>query len=131
MIYSSLGVDDIFNWGSPGSPGRDQTNQLDSPKNAFDNGTLRNLDNEIEEQCQLLQQPLSLGYYVSTAKTGKLPKWFWSSCSHLEECNPTFLKSALLIHTPSVHLVNDDLYSTTSSKSSHPLDSHLTTDVLR
>lgn len=39
-----LAVDDIFNWGSPGSPGgRDQTNQLDSPgrNNAFDSGNMR------------------------------------------------------------------------------------------
>jgi len=129
-----LAVDDIFNWGSPGSPGRDQINQLDSPgsrNNAFDTGNLRNMDNDIQEQCQLLQQPLSLGYYVSTAKTGKLPKWFWTSCRHLEDCNPTFLKSALLINTPSVHLVNDDLYGNTTAKSSHPLDSNYTTDVLR
>lgn len=39
-----LAVDDIFNWGSPGSPGRDQANQLYSPgsrNNAFDTGNLR------------------------------------------------------------------------------------------
>jgi mediator of RNA polymerase II transcription subunit 13 len=51
------------------------------------------MDSDIQEEpCQLLQQPLSLGYYVSTAKTGKLPKWFWTSCRHLEDCNPSFLK---------------------------------------
>jgi hypothetical protein len=45
-----------------------------------------------DEPFQLLQQPLSLGYYVSTAQTGKLPRWFWTSCPHLEHSNPSFLK---------------------------------------
>ncbi len=45
-----------------------------------------------EEPLQLLQQPLALGYYVSTAKTGPLPKWFWSTCPHLQNICPVFLK---------------------------------------
>ena len=57
----------------------------------------QNMDMQEEEPCQLLQQPLSLGYYVSTAKTGKLPKWFWNCCQHLEDCNPSFLKVSLVI----------------------------------
>ena len=103
-----------------------------------------------DEPLQLLQQPLALGYYVSTAPTGPLPHWFWSSCPHLQDVNPVFLKvretgspvavtlidaipcrqAALLIHTPTVHQHTDDLMHH-NSKNGHPLDSHLTTDVLR
>ena len=45
-----------------------------------------------DEPLQLLQQPLALGYYVSTAPTGPLPRWFWSSCPHLHDVTPVFLK---------------------------------------
>ena len=49
-----------------------------------------------EEPMQLLQQPLALGYFVSTAPAGNLPKWFWSSCPQLENANPVFLKVSSL-----------------------------------
>jgi mediator of RNA polymerase II transcription subunit 13 len=81
---------------------------------------------------QLLQQPLALGYYVSTAKTGPLPKWFWSTCPHLQNICPVFLKSALLIHSPFVQQSSDDLlHVNPHTRNYHPLDSNLTTDVLR
>lgn len=81
---------------------------------------------------QLLQQPLALGYYVSTAPTGSLPRWFWASCPHLRESCPVFLKSALLLHCPTVHQNHDDLlHGNPHLRNYHPLDSTLTTDVLR
>jgi mediator of RNA polymerase II transcription subunit 13 len=40
----------------------------------------------------LLQQPLAMGFYVSTAKTGPLPKWFWGSCPHREDVCPSCFK---------------------------------------
>ncbi|CAN7987206.1 unnamed protein product [Ixodes hexagonus] len=85
-----------------------------------------------EEPMQLLQQPLALGYYVSTAPTGTLPRWFWASCPHLRESCPVFLKSALLLHCPTVHQNHDDLlHGNPQLRNYHPLDSTLTTDVLR
>lgn len=85
-----------------------------------------------EEPMQLLQQPLALGYYVSTAPTGPLPRWFWSTCPHLRDSCPVFLKSALLLHCPTVHQNHDDiLHGNTHMRNYHPLDSNLTTDVLR
>lgn len=46
-------------------------------------------DNPPEE---LKQQPLALGYYVSTAKANGLPHWFWASCPQAESQCPLFLK---------------------------------------
>ncbi|XP_015914163.1 mediator of RNA polymerase II transcription subunit 13 isoform X2 [Parasteatoda tepidariorum] len=86
-----------------------------------------------DETLQLLQQPLALGYYVSTAKTGPLPIWFWSSCPQLQNTSPIFLKSALLINIPFIQQSNDDLLHNNPQQQTicHPLDSNYTTDVLR
>jgi mediator of RNA polymerase II transcription subunit 13 len=79
-----------------------------------------------------LQQPLALGYLVSTAKIGQMPRWFWSSCPHLENVCPVFLKSALHINQASVLHGGDDGYTPHSSSGRvHSLDSTYTTDVLR
>ena len=46
-----------------------------------------------DETNNLSNQPLAMGYYTSTAKTGvPLPKWFWASCPHREHLCPTCLK---------------------------------------
>lgn len=75
----------------------------------------------------ILQQPLALGYIVSTAKTGPLPKWFWSACPEAETSCPVFLKAALHVHNPSEQPTDDIL----QTKHSHPLDSDRTPEVLR
>lgn len=86
----------------------------------------------LDQTAQLLQQPLALGYYISTAKLGPMPNWFWSTSSHLRNASPVFLKSALHIHMPCVQLSDDLLHSSVGmGKKSHQLDSNLTTDVLR
>lgn len=41
---------------------------------------------------ELKQQPLALGYYVSTAQANGLPHWFWASCPQAESQCPLFLK---------------------------------------
>lgn len=83
-----------------------------------------------EEGGTLLQQPLAMGYYVSTASTGPLPKWFWSSCPEAENVCPNILKAAL--HTHSSSKQDDPLpLQSTHSRNIHPLDSNLTCDVLR
>lgn len=81
-----------------------------------------------EEMGVLLQQPLALGYLVSTAPTGRMPNWFWTSCPHLEGVCPAFLKNALHLHTPNIQQ-EDSLQQ--SAIMVHPLDSQYTTDVLR
>lgn len=86
-----------------------------------------------EELGSLLQQPLALGYLVSTAPPGNLPPWFWASCPHRasEDGTGVFFKSALHIHSHSVLHSLDDLLQQQSSAKQHPLDSQFTTDVLR
>lgn len=143
-------VDAIFDWtdspvASPtiGSPRKESISLPGSPglgvsgrQSPFQNvGPTRNSDgltsDSQEETPQLLQQPLALGYYISTARTGTLPKWFWATCSHLEDACPTFLKSALHIHQASVQSPDDLLQTHSHLRNYHPLDSSLTTDVLR
>ncbi|KAK6638178.1 hypothetical protein RUM44_008606 [Polyplax serrata] len=84
-----------------------------------------------EEVGTLLQQPLALGYFVSTAPTGPMPSWFWASCPHLENVCPAFLKNALHMHSPSIQQSSDELLQQQSAVTDHPLDSQFTTDVLR
>lgn len=45
-----------------------------------------------EEALNILQQPMALGYFVSTAKAGPLPDWFWSACPQAQNQCPVFLK---------------------------------------
>ena len=41
---------------------------------------------------ELKQQPLALGYYVSTAQAAGLPHWFWASYPQAQNQCPLFLK---------------------------------------
>ncbi|XP_034943501.1 mediator of RNA polymerase II transcription subunit 13 isoform X3 [Chelonus insularis] len=86
---------------------------------------------QTEEVGTLLQQPLALGYLVSTAPTGRMPSWFWSACPHLEGVCPAFLKNALHLHSSTIQQNSDDLLQQQSALTAHPLDSQYTTDVLR
>ncbi|KAI1293681.1 Mediator of RNA polymerase II transcription subunit 13 [Halotydeus destructor] len=146
---ADLGDDDglggLFDWGDPDDPtmpvspgegghnppGQSASTNHDAVSESNTTKTSGILGEFRDEPLQLLQQPLALGYYVSTAPAGPLPKWFWSAAPHLRDSRPCFLKSALLVHTPSVHSNSDDLYQSSSNKSYHPMDSNLTTDVLR
>ncbi len=86
------------------------------------------------ERLEILQQPLALGYLVSTARTGPMPRWFWSACPHLEHTCPVFLRSALHINQASLAAGGDDFGAPSSAAQSnrlHSLDSSYTTDVLR
>lgn len=84
-----------------------------------------------EEVGTLLQQPLALGYLVSTAPTGRMPRWFWTACPHLEGACPAFLKNALHLHSTAIQQNSEELLQQQSSVAGHPLDSQYTTDVLR
>ena len=88
---------------------------------------------EPGERIDLLNQPLAIGYLVSTAGTGQMPRWFWSACPHLERAGgPVFLRSALHINQASVlHGGDDGFGPAASSGKVHSLDSSYTTDVLR
>ncbi|XP_034458966.1 mediator of RNA polymerase II transcription subunit 13-like isoform X3 [Hippoglossus hippoglossus] len=83
-------------------------------------------DNPPEE---LKQQPLALGYYVSTAQANGLPHWFWASCPQAESQCPLFLKASLHHHISITQ--SDELVTDKSKRTPHPLDSKTTSDVLR
>ncbi|VUZ39617.1 unnamed protein product, partial [Hymenolepis diminuta] len=86
------------------------------------------------EKPSLMQQPLALGYHISTAPVGPLPDWFWAACQQTRRNNPVCLKSALHLHCTLVR-VEDDAAANggqgTASGSGHLLDSSVTCDVLR
>ncbi|TRY70349.1 hypothetical protein TCAL_02438 [Tigriopus californicus] len=120
--------------GSPSSPKRGMSDP-NSPSQRNSNGEemFRYDQEEPGKRIEILQQPLALGYLVSTAKTGPMPKWFWSSCPHLENVCPVFLRSALHINQANIQQGGDDGFSSSSASSGrvHSLDSTYTTDVLR
>ncbi|KAG7481046.1 hypothetical protein MATL_G00062900 [Megalops atlanticus] len=88
----------------------------------------RLLSREAPEE--LKQQPLALGYYVSTARADDLPQWFWASCPQAQNQCPLFLKASLHHHI-SIAQTDELLSNKTSQRSPHPLDSKTTSDVLR
>ncbi|XP_030624819.1 mediator of RNA polymerase II transcription subunit 13-like isoform X2 [Chanos chanos] len=88
----------------------------------------RLLSREAPEE--LKQQPLALGYYVSTAQADGLPHWFWASCPQAQNQCPLFLKASLHHHI-SIAQTDELLSNKTSQRSPHPLDSKTTSDVLR
>lgn len=135
---------DLFNddnWGGaggqPGSPGspsgmRNDISQPNSPTKNSGSDQFRYGQEEPDERIEILQQPLALGYMVSTAKTGPMPRWFWASCPHLEHTSPVFLKSALHINVASLNHGGDDGFPPQSASGRvHSLDSTYTADVLR
>lgn len=136
---------DIFNWteidpGGGQSPNTSPRREESSPTGGVNIGRegtpmmggVGSKGNEPSEEVGVvLQQPLALGYLVSTAPTGKMPRWFWASCPHLEGVCPAFLKNALHLHSPNIQQSSDDLFQQSTAVTSHPLDSQFTTDVLR
>lgn len=87
-----------------------------------------------------MQQPLAMGYYISTAPAGPLPSWFWSTCPQASTQYPVCLKSALHLQASLVGGLDDAVAGggTTTSTSTgsavtghHLLDSTHTCDVLR
>uniref|UniRef100_A0A673H6Z1 Mediator of RNA polymerase II transcription subunit 13 n=1 Tax=Sinocyclocheilus rhinocerous TaxID=307959 RepID=A0A673H6Z1_9TELE len=101
----------------PNSP---TTSPVQSPGSHYHHG------GDGSKSPNILQQPMALGYFVSTAKAGPLPDWFWSSCPQAKNQCPLFLKASLHLNVSSVQ--SDELLH---SKHSHPLDSSHTSDVLR
>ncbi|XP_021696085.1 mediator of RNA polymerase II transcription subunit 13 isoform X3 [Aedes aegypti] len=141
------GFDDLFNnWEDIEMPQRmPQDSRQGSPVGQFetqrqtpgDSGSncAQNLNGyaaqEAEDVGSLAQQPMAIGYLVSTAPTGRMPPWFWSSCPHLENVCPVFLRIALHLNSFQILQNNDDPMVQSQSTTEHPLDSNMTADVLR
>lgn len=130
-------MDDLFSAWDDNAPNVSDHNSshhdtmVSSSNLQMGSGSVGDGTNNQDETLQLLQQPLALGYYISTAKIGQMPNWFWSTSPHLRNSCPVSLKSALHIHMPCVQLSDDLLHSGVGQKKTHLLDSTLTTDVLR
>ncbi|CAK1545073.1 unnamed protein product [Leptosia nina] len=90
----------------------------------------REHDQQPEQVGTVLQQPLALGYLVSTAPLGAMPSWWWAGCAHLRDACPAFLKNALHLQC-SVPPHDDYAFTQRRDHNAHPLDSTTTTDVLR
>jgi len=118
---------------SPSGRGGMRSNMPDESQSGMGGSGRQSPRAEQEEVGTLLQQPLALGYYVSTAPTGDMPAWFWASCPHLSKACPAFLKCALHLHNHAVPPSSDDLLPEQQQQQAkaHPLDSQVTTDVLR
>ncbi|KAK7088057.1 mediator of RNA polymerase II transcription subunit 13-like isoform X2 [Littorina saxatilis] len=117
----------------PGSPNANQDRARQSSRtneqSSIPNGQIAN---DPQDDNNLLQQPLAMGYFLSTAPTGPLPHWFWSSCPENQHTSPVCFKAALHVNMSSRQWQDDlDHSSASPSNSNHPLDSHLTCDVLR
>lgn len=131
---SDLNLDDIFKSIAPNSPVSNghSSPHMSNPGQANVNN-VNSSDSDPQEVSQtILQQPLAIGFYVSTASTGPLPRWFWSACPQRAKVLPVCLKAALHLHNI-LHQTDSDEFSSSSTQksSSHPLDSNLTSDVLR
>lgn len=117
----------LGNISNPGSPTGDSAPHNTSSMNGqFQKNAASN--DPQDEMPNLLNQPLALGYFISTASPGPLPRWFWSASPEKEFQGPACFKAALHIHSSSKH---DEFSYTHHNKNSHPLDSTLTPDVLR
>lgn len=131
-IFSTDMFNTMFAQTSPGRRGEDEG--AGSPGGGGGQPTPHEApaDDHHEQVGTVLQQPLALGYLVSTAPLGAMPAWWWAGCGHLRDACPAFLKSALHLHAGALQ-ANDDFTSlcTRTAHNHHPLDSQLTTDVLR
>ncbi|XP_050408100.1 mediator of RNA polymerase II transcription subunit 13 isoform X3 [Patella vulgata] len=113
----------------PGSPSGEGHGRQNSRSNGPSTGSCSTNQSDPQEEVNLLQQPLAMGYYVSTARPGPMPKWFWSGSPENAHVCPNTFKAALHVHCSSSH---DEFYNHShASRNTHPLDSHLTCDVLR
>ena len=93
-IFSSLTCPDGSpkNNSAPGSPNHVAGSGMPMMNGASKIGGTGSLSDIQDEEHNLLQQPLAMGFYVSTASTGPLPRWFWGRCPEREDICPTCFK---------------------------------------
>jgi len=86
-------------------------------------------DDDISTDTKLLEQPLAIGYMVSTAPPGPLPAWFFNNCNrgYCANKNPVFLRFALHIRTTLV----DSSTLPYLQNEQHALDSNNTVVLLK
>ena len=93
------------NTSAPGSPTHGGGGRVSPTMNGPGKGG--SVSDGQDEVGNLLQQPLAMGFYTSSAPTGPLPKWFWSSCAHREGLCPTCFKVSILANASVIHVGQD------------------------
>uniref|UniRef100_A0A0N4Z9N3 Mediator of RNA polymerase II transcription subunit 13 n=1 Tax=Parastrongyloides trichosuri TaxID=131310 RepID=A0A0N4Z9N3_PARTI len=114
------------------------TDELINDSNEKENNSTE-LENELEgnffnidpSDIYASNQPMAIGYYISTAPTGKLPNWFWSQCPKAKDRCPVHLRNSLHIVTSNILQSDEQMLNFKNTDSTHPLDSTATDDVLR
>uniref|UniRef100_A0A0K0FDZ0 Mediator of RNA polymerase II transcription subunit 13 n=1 Tax=Strongyloides venezuelensis TaxID=75913 RepID=A0A0K0FDZ0_STRVS len=96
-----------------------------------DNNHEENFFNIDAFEADASNQPMAIGYYISTAPTGKLPNWFWSQCPKAKDRCPVHLRNSLHIVTSNILQSDELMLNFKNTESTHPLDSTATDDVLR
>lgn len=96
------------------------------------------LNNFLDEDSTIDNQPMATGYYISTAPALDLPDWFWSACPSARRRAPVHLKNSLHIHTGNIQqsdetatLINNKSGGGAAIDAHHPLDSTATDEVLK
>ena len=80
------------------------------------------------ETSNIANQPVAVGYMISTAPAPNVPEWFWTTCPPAKSQTPVHLKSALHISVAHIQQ-NDDFMS--GSVDTHSLDSVASDVVLK
>jgi mediator of RNA polymerase II transcription subunit 13 len=75
----------------------------------------------------IANQPIAMGFLISTAPALNVPDWFWSQCPNAKNDTPVHLRSALHISVPHVQQNDDVMLAMTEN---HPLESNKTEEVL-
>ena len=94
-IFDIRGDEDKGN-SPPGSPSASAGMGRHSPTQHAKDGVGESISDAQDDIGNLHQQPLAMGFYVSTAKPGPLPKWFWSAAPQREDWCPVCFKVAAL-----------------------------------
>ncbi|CAF0742850.1 unnamed protein product [Didymodactylos carnosus] len=110
------------------------TNDYNSKDNGLNVNGKSHYDIDLNEIPSLHQQPLALGFYVSTVNTlNKLPEWMLNnSYNERNNKNCSIFKATLHMHIPNAQQSDDMLFQQNiDQKLAHPLDSNFTYVVLR
>jgi mediator of RNA polymerase II transcription subunit 13 len=88
---------------------------------------INDLDIVSSATTTIANQPVAMGFMISTAPALDVPDWFWSQCPNAKNDTPVHLRSALHISVPHVQQ-NDDVMLAMAEN--HPLESNKTEEVL-
>jgi len=80
------------------------------------------------ETSNIANQPVAVGYMISTAPAPNVPEWFWTTCPPAKSQTPVHLKSAL--HISVAHIQQSDDFMS-GSVETHSLDSVASDVVLK